>query len=75
MQEPSIGRIVHYRLIDSGKVVPAIIVDILDKERIDLFVMTSGRFGTEFEEGTFFERNVRQGLAKGHWDWPSIGVK
>jgi len=70
---PTIGRIVHYHLIDFGRVVPAVIVDVID-DRVDLFVMTSGRSlqGTRFEEGTFFERNVRQsdGAKPGFWCWP-----
>lgn len=75
MSPPTIGRIVHYRLIDSGKIVPGIIVDVLEGGKVDLFVMTSGRFGTEFEEGTFFERSVIQGKDKGKWSWPRIIVK
>lgn len=71
MQAPTIGRIVHYHLIDTGKIVPAIIVDVPSEDHVDLFVMTSGRMGTQFEEGTFFERNVRQGHENGRWEWPT----
>lgn len=75
MQAPSIGRIVHYHLIDTGKVVPAIIVDIRSEEHVDLFVMCSRDPAVKQPPfgNTWFENGVRyseDGKA-GHWTWPA----
>lgn len=70
---PTIGRIVHYHLIDTGKIVPAIVVDIRSEDHIDLFLMCSSQAATKYGH-TWFERSVRHGHENGQWEWPSIEV-
>ena len=65
---PTIGRIVHYHLIDTGKIAPAVVVDVTSDDHVTLFIMDP-------QEGAAFERNVRQGQENGCWEWPSIPAK
>lgn len=65
--KPTIGRIVHYHLIDTGKIVPAIVVSVPSDDHVDLFLMESYGLGGH----TWFEKKVRQGLEGGQWEWPS----
>lgn len=75
--KPTIGRIVHYHLIDTMEAVPAIIVkvDEEDSDVVDLHVMHSKYQVRETGEiivgGCFTRYNVRR--KKGHygcWFWP-----
>lgn len=78
-QKPSIGRIVHYHLIDTMEIVPAVIlkVDAENPEVVDLHVMHSKYRVPETGEivmgGCFTRYKVKEG--KGHfgcWFWPDL---
>lgn len=68
--KPTIGRIVHYRLIDTGKIIPAIVVDVPSDDHVDLFVMST-LAGAADGGRAWFERGVRRGFEGGRWEWPS----
>lgn len=73
VRSPSIGRIVHYSLIDTGKTVPAIVVDVAgDDLRVDLFVMCSSP-PDPMKDQTWIEKNVlySEESKPGYWRWPS----
>ncbi len=73
--KPSIGRTVHYRLIDTGQPVPAIVTKVseLDPEIVDLHVMFPRHVipeGDVVGAGCFGAQGVKKGETPGHWSWP-----
>ena len=70
-QKPTIGRVVHYHLIDDGTIVPAIIVDVHSNVAVDLFVMNPHQtVGGAIPNTGYFERFVTTGETNGCWSWP-----
>ena len=73
--KPSVGRVVHYHLIDTGVAVPAVVVvvDPEDPDRLELHVMHPKYRTTEGEiirAGCFHAAMVKKGGAAGQWGWP-----
>jgi hypothetical protein len=76
-KKPTIGRVVHYALADrkAVKLVPAIIVDVLEGGRVDLFVMSShATCGGSIPDTGRFSRSVpyREKPEPGCWSWPPL---
>ncbi|RUT48568.1 hypothetical protein EJP82_01090 [Paenibacillus anaericanus] len=63
MQEPTIGRIVHYFMSETGSVRAAIIVKVNDDDTVNLAAWT--RDGVQLPVV-----GVKQGSEYGQWNWP-----
>jgi len=73
--KPTVGRIVHYRLLDADIPVPACVVevDVLDPEVLGLHVMHPRHKTPEGEivkGGCFHAAMVKKGGGAGQWGWP-----
>lgn len=77
--KPTVGRVVHYRLIDEPKdheIAAATVVKVspLDSEVVDLHVMHSKYkvpdTGPIVQGGCFTAYNVKPGDGAGQWSWP-----
>ena len=79
--QPTLGRIVLYRRIDDGVLVPAIVADASDPERLTLFIMdphdgvvidhatqnASMGPSAHFQKGVLYDRETS---TPGRWSWP-----
>ncbi len=80
--KPTVGRVVLYRRVDDGVLVPAIVAEASDPDRLTLFIMDP-HDGPIFENGgesvrigpaAHFQRGVlydHETCTPGRWSWPA----